>query len=35
MDIFNNDKLQEELDNDGIDGNDISIPSFNNKLLKN
>ena len=35
MDRFNNDEFQEELDNDGIDDNDISIPPVNKKLLKN
>ena len=29
MDRFNNDEFQEELDNDGIDDNDISIPPSN------
>ena len=34
MDRFNNDEFQEELDNDGIDENDISIPPVNKKTIK-
>ena len=34
MDRFNNDEFQEELDNDGIDDNDISIPPVNKKTIK-
>ena len=35
MDTFSNDELQEELDNDDIYDNDISINLINKKLLKN
>ena len=34
MDRFNNDEFQEELDNDSIDDNDISIPPINKKTIK-